>query len=295
MRRRPGLAGRLLTAQFLVIGAGIVTFAVVALAAGPALFRTHLREALGTAPAGVIHHVEDAFGTATGIAIGVGTAASLLTAAAVSLLVARRLARPIHSLDVAAARLAGGDYTARMQPTGLGAELDALTATFNTMATALETTEAARRQLLSDAAHELRTPLATRDAYLEGLADGVRSPGQDTWDVLTAQTARLRRLANDIALVSRAEENQLPLHPVPVTPEALATEAIAAVRPSYDGKGVRLSAHLPDSLPGLQADPDRLAEAMAAFQRTLDDCERVLGPDHPLTATARENLAAVQA
>jgi hypothetical protein len=29
------------------------------------------------------------------------------------------------------------------------------------------------------------------------------------------------------------------------------------------------------------------------FERTLADCERALGPDHPLTQTARENLAAV--
>jgi signal transduction histidine kinase len=59
------------------------------------------------------------------------------------------------------------------------------------MAAGLAATETTRRRLFADAAHELRTPLATLDAYLEGLADGIRAPGQDTWDIMAAQTARL--------------------------------------------------------------------------------------------------------
>ncbi len=103
MSRRPGLAARLLTAQLLAIGAGAVTFLLVALAAGPALFRTHVREALGTVSPALSRHLDDAFAAAAGIAIGVATAAALLTAAAVSLLITRRLSRPIHDLAAAAA------------------------------------------------------------------------------------------------------------------------------------------------------------------------------------------------
>jgi hypothetical protein len=36
----------------------------------------------------------------------------------------------------------------------------------------------------------------------------------------------------------------------------------------------------------------RYTEAQAMFERTLADCERALGPDHPLTQTARDNLRA---
>jgi hypothetical protein len=36
----------------------------------------------------------------------------------------------------------------------------------------------------------------------------------------------------------------------------------------------------------------RLTEALAVFERTLAECERVLGPGHPLTETARENYRA---
>jgi two-component system sensor histidine kinase BaeS len=284
MTRRPGLAARLLAAQLLAIGAGAVTFVLVAMAAGPPLFRTHLRDALGTVPPAVSRHLDDAFATAAGVSIGVGTAAALLTAAAVSLLITRRLARPIRALGTAAARVAAGDYTARVTPPGLGPELDTLTAAFNAMATALASTEATRRRLLADAAHELRTPLATLDAYLEGLADGVRAPSQETWDVLAGQTARLRRLTEDIELVSRAEEGQLPLHRVPVALNGLVTTAAEAARPGYDRRGVNLATRLAPQLPSLTADPDRLAQVLAGL---LANALRHTPPGGQVTVTTQ--------
>ena len=129
-------------------------------------------------------------------------------------------------MRAAAGRLADGDYEARMPALGLGPELDALGDSFNSMAAALHDTERGRQRLLSDVAHELRTPLATIDAYLEALADGVRSPDQDTWGILADQTTRLRRLTEDLALLSRAEEHQLVLRRAPT---AANNPVIAAV------------------------------------------------------------------
>jgi signal transduction histidine kinase len=291
MIRRPGLAARLLTAQLLAIGAGAVTFAVAALAAGPPLFRAHVREALGTVSPALSRHLDDAFTTAAGLAIGIATAAALLTAAAVSLLVTRRLSRPIYDLSTAAARVAAGDYNARVTTPELGPELDTLTNAFNAMATALAATEATRRRLLADAAHELRTPLATIDAYLEGLADGVRSPTRETWDVLTSQTARLRRLADDIALVSRAEEGQLVLHPVPVFSNEIVTTAVQAAHPSYDDRGVKLTTSLAPGMPGLTADPDRLSQVLAGL---LSNALRHTPPGGQVTVSTETDGPAVK-
>jgi signal transduction histidine kinase len=236
-QRSPGLGTRLLAAQLLVIGAGTLTLVAAALAAGPPLFRAHVRMAPGTVSPALERHLDDAFATAAAIALGIGTAAAVATAVAVSLLITRRLSRPLRDLGAAAATVAAGDYSVRMPAAGLGPELDALAAAFNMMGAALSATEATRRRLLADAAHELRTPLATLEGFLEALADGVRSPGQETWDVMAAQTARLRRLADDIALVSRAEEGQLPMTPVPVAPGSLVAAAIEAARPGYTAKG----------------------------------------------------------
>jgi hypothetical protein len=37
----------------------------------------------------------------------------------------------------------------------------------------------------------------------------------------------------------------------------------------------------------------RLTDAIAMLERTVADCERALGPDHPMTRTMRESLAAL--
>ena len=59
----------------------------------------------------------------------------------------------------------------------------------------------------ADLAHEMRTPLATIDAHLEAIEDGVRHLDSDTVTVLRSSTQRLRRLAEDIGAVSHAEGN----------------------------------------------------------------------------------------
>lgn len=291
MNRRAGLAARFLAAQLLVVGAGAVTFAIVALAIGPALFRDHVRQALGAVSPVLERHLDEAFAAGAGIAIGVGTAAAIITAAGVSLIVARRLSQSIESVATAAAIVAAGDYTARVPSAGLGPEIDGLAGSFNAMAGKLEATEATRRRLLADAAHELRTPLATLDAFIEGLADGIRAPAAETWDVMAAQTFRLRRLADDISLVSRAEEHQLTLDRRPVNIGQVAATAVSAARPSYDAKGVKLTGDIPADLAELAADRERISQVLAEL---LSNALRHTPPEGEVTIRARSSGPEVQ-
>ena len=171
--------------------------------------------------------------------------------------------RPIGAVARAAERIAHGRYAARVPEGGSGDELAVLARAFNAMAEALETSEQRRQRLLADLAHELRTPLATIDGYLEGVTDGVMPADEQTWSVLQAETARLGRLVDDLQAVSRAEEHQLDLRLAPWEPAKLVTAAVQAAAAAYQAKGVTLVERVDPHLPRVAADPDRIGEVLA--------------------------------
>ena len=265
MRRRkaaPGLSARLFAAQTLVAAVGAMTLWLVASAIGPTIFHQHLKRVATDVTPAMSRHVEDAFRSASVISVSAALVGSLIAAVAISAYVSRRIAAPVIRLATAASAVADGHYAVRVTPPGLGPEFGALTAAFNAMAGRLEAVESTRRRLLADLAHEMRTPIATLGAYLDGLDDGVVILGGDTMTVLRTQTARLSRLAEDISAVSSAEEGQLDLAMQPLAPADLVASAVAAAADRYSNKGVVLDAEVPPNLPRLLGDPDRLGQVL---------------------------------
>ncbi|CAI9411544.1 sensor histidine kinase [Aestuariimicrobium sp. T2.26MG-19.2B] len=260
---RETLAGRLMLGQTIVLLASILTAGLVASTVGPQIFHDHLVESGHAKNSAELVHVERAYREASALALGVALLISLACAILVSWLVSRRLRRALHDLTQAARQLSSGHYTRRVPTVGGGSELDTFAAAFNSMAGRLEDVEATRRRLLSDLAHELRTPIATLSAYHEGLVDGVIELDVDTRAVLTAQTDRLARLAEDIDDVSRAEEGRLRLELRPHRVADLVAMAADSARASYTDKGVSLVADLDLNAPTtVGVDADRVGQAL---------------------------------
>src|SRR5439155_17653358 len=136
----------------------------------------------------------------------------------------------------------------RVPRSRMGEEFGMLDNAFNRMAATLQGTERRRRDLLADLAHELRTPLATLDSFLEGIEDGVIPATADTWHTMREQTTRMRRLVDDIDAVSRAEERQLNLQPHPVDINNVVADAVRAAAAAFTDKDVTLH-HLPSPTP----------------------------------------------
>lgn len=146
---------------------------------------------------------------------------------------------PAFRAQVAAAaeHVAAGQYDARVNDPGLGREFAILAETSNTLAKRLEATETSRRRMLADLAHEMRTPLATVDAHLEAIEDGVRTLDDDTLGRDPAlSTQRLRRLAEDISAVSRAEEGTLDIAGQPGAASDLARDAAQTSADRFDAR-----------------------------------------------------------
>lgn len=260
MMGRGSLAVRLLVAQALVGVLGAATLWAVAALVGPEQFRRHLLEAGELSPA-LKHHAEQAFQDATTISFAAAFAAGGSAALLLSIYLSRRLGREVGTVARAAAALATGHLDARIRDPGLGEEFARLADAFNDMAGRLQATEQTRRRMLADLAHELRTPLAVLDGYLEGIQDGVRRADAQTMEVLRAQTGRLARLAQDIAEVSEAEEGQVTLDLQPVQVDTLVGAAVTTARGRYEAKGVTLRVASGDELV-VNVDVQRLGQVL---------------------------------
>ncbi len=294
-RTRPGagLAGRLLVAQTLVLLTGALTAWLIAATVGPRLFHDHLARAnVGSTPAQILH-TEEAYQSANAISLSLALLAALAVAMAVNVYIARRIGRSVATIAAAASGVAGGHYDVRVPGPGLGPEFDALASGFNQMAGRLGSMEGTRRRLLADLGHEMRTPVATLEAYLEALEDGLATLDAETAALLRSQTRRLARLSEDISSVSRAEEGQVRLDLRTAEPEMLVAAAVDSVAEAFNAKGVRLLMRIPTGLPNLYVDPDRVGQVLGNL---LDNALRhtPVGGTVTISATSSPRSAGVE-
>ncbi len=283
MTRRPArLAGRLMLAQALVICVGAVTLLVTAVLVAPGLFTAHLMGTGEDSPE-VQKHAEQAFATSFAIALALAMVTSLVAASLVSWFLVRRVAHPVEELADAAELVAAGTYSVQVPVADFSSELARLSDSFTHMAGRLAATEVTRTRLLADLAHELRTPLATLEAYVDGLEDGVVPDDPSSYATMRDQIARLRRLAGDLREAAAADEHALHLEFVGVDPSAEAAAAVAAAQPRYQAKDVALQVVADETLPRVSADPERLQQVLSNL---LDNALRHTPPGGSVRVTA---------
>src|SRR5690606_27354045 len=118
-------------------------------------------------------------------------------AVVVSVLLSRRVLRPIRALTTASQRLGEGDLGERVPVVGRD-ELATLARSFNRMADSLQRGEERQRRWIADVAHELRTPLANVRGYLEALRDGVVAPDRELFASLYEEAVLQQRVVDDL-------------------------------------------------------------------------------------------------
>jgi two-component system, OmpR family, sensor histidine kinase SaeS len=136
-------------------------------------------------------------------------AASASAAVIAALLLARSIATGIDRLRDSSATLAAGDLGARAAERG-PAELADLARSFNEMAEDLSRIFDARRELVAWASHDLRTPIASLQAMLEAIEDGIASPDRYL-AAMHEQVRILARLVDDLFELARIDAGALTL------------------------------------------------------------------------------------
>lgn len=257
-----GLAPRLLAAIMTVVLVAGATAWTVASLIGPRAFHHHMVQT--TADFATIHHAERAFSNSSTISLGLALLAGLITSLVVSGFLTGRISSALHRVQNATRQVASGDYSARVPVVGMGVEFDELARDFNTMAEDLARIETTRVQMLSDLAHEMRTPVATLDAYTQAITEGVQVADGDTVQILRDQIHRLSRLAADISLVTAAEEGRLGLHLRPLEIGDVISAAVSQAEDRFADKSVCLTVDAePSALAArVEGDSDRLGQTL---------------------------------
>jgi len=177
-----------------------------------------------------------------------------------SIILARKLTRPITRLARAADSISQGNLHERLEITG-GDELATLSHSFNRMAHTLEKQNALRKQINANFAHEMRTPLAIMQGQLEGILDGLIPNERRVLESLLEENLRLARIVTNVEELVQAQASALSLKRMRLPLQPL-LEGIAQRFSEAGGKkNVSFSVECGAEV-RVNADPERLTQIL---------------------------------
>ena len=208
--------------------------------------------------------------------IVVGVLLTAILGLGLGLGLATTITRPLRQLSESTHNIAAGNYAARVTLRSQD-EVGRLAHDFNQMVARLEEAEQTRERQLAAIVHELARPLAGMQAAVETLRDGADAD-REARDALLAgvqeQVSRLDRMIGTLQ-----SQHQRALRPMQLTRSRVSLERVirsTAVNfePIAAQCGVMLSLDIPNDLPGIHADEDRLIQVLTnlldnAFKFTL--------------------------
>ncbi len=174
--------------------------------------------------------------------------------------------RPVERMRGDAQRLSETGARGGIGAPGTSDSIDRLATTFNVLLGRLHSSLDRQRDLVADAGHELRTPLAVLQTELE-VADRPGRSRDDLADSIRharSETARLAALSEDLLLLAQSDGPTLIVHPELTEPIDIVTGAVAAARDEAQSTGVALDLHADDAPAVAELDP-------VALRRVLDN------------------------
>ncbi|GAB2611585.1 two-component sensor histidine kinase [Paractinoplanes abujensis] len=178
------------------------------------------------------------------------TGAVLLATIVVTVLVGRRLVRPLRALT---------DSADRQMPAAVSTkdEIGRLARALNDSTDRRDRAEAQRRAMVSDVAHELRTPLTNIRSWLEAAQDDLAPTDAQLLTLLHEEAVLLQHIIDDLSDLSAADAGTLRIHPEPIYLRDVLTQVVDSHRGAANGVDVAIEV---DGDPVVTADPVRLRQ-----------------------------------
>ena len=189
------------------------------------------------------------------IAVGLG---ALILSVAIAIWLANLISRPLRRMAAVASAVDSGDLTHRIDYRG-NDEVGVLAEAFNHMLDRLEEGFRLQRDFVSDASHELRSPLTVLRGRIEQLVDhtGDRDATETETGELMKEVRRMERLTDDMLTLAKAERGGLvQLRRVPID------DFVEDLRRDLPLLGQRHYSVESEIHGDLEADPDRLAQVL---------------------------------
>lgn len=187
--------------------------------------------------------------------------ASTALAIALGLGLSVQITKPLAALEAAVRRVASGDLTALVPVSGKG-ELASLSASFNAMTAELGRLEDAKRRIIADSAHELRTPVTLIRGSLEAMLDGIYPIDEAGIRAAHEETIRLSRLIDALRELELIDSGGLSLSPEDADLGSAVERAVANFQSRAAEKGVLLAAARSGERVPARVDPLRFGEVL---------------------------------
>ena len=199
-------------------------------------------------------------------------ALGLVISVLLSFLLSKTMVTPLQRLTDGIEEVARGDFSRKLEVTS-GDEIGQLTASFNTMAQRLETTiadlekaEQQRKDFVANVSHELRTPLTNIKSYAETLDDGVGGLPAETehkfLGVILNESDRMAHILQDLLTLSRFDSGRSELHLTWFPFAKAVDDTYQAVLMDAQNHAHTVELVMPDNLPQVRADRERLMQVM---------------------------------
>ncbi|MCX4906918.1 HAMP domain-containing histidine kinase [Streptomyces sp. NBC_00878] len=210
------------------------------------------------------------------------TALVLLVTTLFTAVAGLRMVRPLRALVTATRRMTAGDLSTRVR-IGANDEIGSVATAFNAMSEQRERSEKLRRSMVSDVAHELRTPLSNIRGWLEAAEHGIAVPDQALLSALVGEAVVLQHIIDDLRDLSAADAGELRLMRERVDIADLLDQVATAHQGNAKEAGLRLETRCVD-YPEAVADPVRLRQAIGNL---VSNAVRYSRPGGHVTLSAR--------
>ena len=179
-----------------------------------------------------------------------------------SYFLASEVTQPVNQLAQAMREIGSEGLSRRLRWRGRQDEVGSLAQAFDELLARLEEAFARERQFISDASHELKTPLTSINANAQMLirwGDRDERIRKESLETIVAETASLAGMVNGMLTLAKADSGEsIPKEPVSLS--AIAREAVSATAQRAFDKGITLEFEPPDVSPIVEADPALLRQ-----------------------------------